>query len=115
MLLSGCYAISIQSADNTPVLFNQQGILARQPYKVIRHFYRDIQMDYVFGAQGSEAVMVSQLLAAEVATGQGIINLKVRQQPDALDMVISALTLGIYVRSHLILEGDVIQLEVQQP
>lgn len=108
--LSGCYQLSIQSARNAPVQFNTEAILAGHHYQVVRHFYHEEELDYVFGANDREAGLLNQILQAEAQPGDIILNLKIRRNYTALDAVISLLTLGIYARSWLIVEGDIVKI-----
>ncbi|MBF2052106.1 MAG: hypothetical protein IGS03_01425 [Candidatus Sericytochromatia bacterium] len=104
--VSGCYQLQLYSTADAPVQFNHP---QRQsaPIKVVRHFYREVQLDYVFGYAEQENGLVNRLLQEEAGPHQ-IQNLQIRRSYNALDMVVSLLTLGIYTRSWLILEGDVL-------
>ncbi|PKL79493.1 MAG: hypothetical protein CVV27_01750 [Candidatus Melainabacteria bacterium HGW-Melainabacteria-1] len=109
--LSGCYQLTVQSIADAPLLLNDQRQLAGQRYRVVRHFYRQHQMDYVFGVNQQQDLIVSQLLQAETGPGAGVINLEVRRTYHVLDAVVSALTLGIYARAWIEIEGDIIVWE----
>ena len=113
LLLSGCYRLSIQSFLDESVLFNQEQILRGQKFVVRKHFYREKQLEYVFGYSEAESTALNRILAEETAgeAGQpngGVINLRVERTYRPLDAVVSLLTLGIYTRNWLIVEGDVI-------
>lgn len=109
--LSSCYQLTIQSASEEPMLLNGPGILKKTHYRVIRHFYREQELEYVFGANAQQDVLVSQMLNAETGPGAGTINLQVHRTFSALDVVVSVLTLGIYSRARVVVEGDVIVWE----
>lgn len=109
LLLSSCYQLSIQSASNQPIVFNGPQILEGTHYKVIRHFYREQALDYIFGINEQQDVLVGRLLQQEAGPHAGVINLQVKRSYEALDAVVSILTLGIYTPTILILEGDVIE------
>ncbi|MGV3525114.1 MAG: hypothetical protein ACO1RX_12860 [Candidatus Sericytochromatia bacterium] len=107
--LNGCYALAIQSSADTPVLLNGPAVLEGRSHQVLRHFYRSLQMDYVFGMNDNQERIVNQILLEEAGPGNGIINLQIRRGFQPVDMLVGAFTLGVYTRSTLILEGDVIR------
>ena len=107
--LTGCYSLTIQSASEEPLVLNGPAILQGTHYKVIRHFYREFQLDYVFGANDQQDQIVNHLLLEETGPKAGAINLQVRRSFNALDVVVSLFTLGIYSRAWIIVEGDVIE------
>lgn len=107
--LSGCYALSIQSSADTPVLLNGPAVLEGRSHQVLRHFYRSLQMDYIFGVNDAQERLVNQVLREEAGPGNGIINLQIRRGFQPVDVLVGAFTLGIYTRSALIIEGDVIR------
>ena len=108
LLISGCYQFTLQSARNTPVQFNQAEILKGHKVKVIRHFYREQQLNYVFGINDQEAGLLNRILNEEANEKQMVINLDVRRTYNALDVAVSLFTLGIYSRAWIIIEGDII-------
>jgi hypothetical protein len=108
-LLTGCYQMTIMSASEEPVLLNGAASLQGTRYRVIRHFYRQQQLDYVFGVNEQQDTLVSRLLQEESGPKAGVINLEVRRTFQALDLVVSVLTLGIYSRAWVVVEGDVIE------
>lgn len=110
-LLSGCYSLSMQSFLDQSVLFNQENILQGQAFAVRKHFYREKQLEYVFGYSEAESTILNRILAEETADPSGrtgVINLRIVRTYRPLDAVVSLLTLGIYTRNWLIVEGDVI-------
>ncbi|MGE3727709.1 MAG: hypothetical protein AB7I41_19275 [Candidatus Sericytochromatia bacterium] len=111
--LTGCYRLSFQSFLDESVLFNQEQILRGQKFELRRHFYREKQLEYVFGYSEAESTVLNRILAEETTglAGQangGVINLRIVRTYRPLDAVVSLLTLGIYTRNWLIVEGDVI-------
>lgn len=101
--------MTIQSAAEDPILLNHASSLAGTKYRVVRHFYREKQLDYVFGVNPQQDTLVGHLLAEEAGPKAGIINLQVRRTYNALDWAVSFFTLGIYSRALVIVEGDVIE------
>lgn len=108
-LLSGCYSLSLQSARDTPVQFNRERILKGHKFQVIRHFYREVQMNYIFGISDKDTGLLNQILKEEVAPEHMVINLFIRRTYNALDVAVSLFTLGIYSRAWVIIEGDIIE------
>ncbi|PIQ26338.1 hypothetical protein COW36_14880 [bacterium (Candidatus Blackallbacteria) CG17_big_fil_post_rev_8_21_14_2_50_48_46] len=108
-LISGCYRMSVQSFINDSVLLNHEQILKNQNYTVLRHFYRELQIEYVFGFNESEQKFLDTLLKEETEGSGGVINLRIQRSYRALDAVVGVLTLGVYTRSWLIVEGDIIR------
>jgi hypothetical protein len=111
--LTACYRLNLQSFLDESVLFNQEQILKGQRFEVRKHFYREKQLEYVFGYSEAESTVLNRILAEETAgqAGQpngGVINLRIVRTYRPLDAVVSLLTLGIYTRNWLIVEGDVI-------
>lgn len=109
VMLSGCYQLTLQSAGEEPLLLNDQSVLTGTQYRVVRHFYRQQQLDYVFGVNDQQDLIVSRMLLEEAGPDAGVINLQVRRTYNALDAVVSVFTLGIYTRAWVIVEGDVIE------
>ncbi len=111
--LTACYRLNLQSFLDESVLFNQEQILKGQRFEVRKHFYREKQLEYVFGYSEAESTVLNRILTEETA-GQGgqpnggVINLRIVRTYRPLDAVVSLLTLGIYTRNWLIVEGDVI-------
>lgn len=108
LLNSGCYQLTIQSASEEPMVLNGAPILQRAPHRVIRHFYREQALDYVFGVNEKQDTIVGEILSQETGAHGGAINLKVRRILTPLDVVVSLFTLGIYCRGRVAVEGDVI-------
>lgn len=109
-VLSGCYQMHIYSTADVPVQFNHPQQWPADRIKVVRHFYREVQLDYLFGYSEQETGLVNRLLQEE-AGPHHIQNLQIRRNYNALDMAVSLLTLGVYTRSWLILEGDILAWE----
>lgn len=107
--LSSCYQLTIQSASEEPMVLNGPNVLKRTPYKVIRHFYREQELDYVFGSNPQQDIIVGRILEEETGPEVGAINLQVRRTFAPLDVVVSLFTLGIYSRARVVVEGDVIK------
>ncbi|MBT9548024.1 MAG: hypothetical protein IV090_21720 [Candidatus Sericytochromatia bacterium] len=111
--LTACYRLNLQSFLDESVLFNQEQILKGQRFEMRKHFYREKQLEYVFGYSEAESTVLNRILTEETAgqAGQpngGVINLRIVRTYRPLDAVVSLLTLGIYTRNWLIVEGDVI-------
>lgn len=110
LYLQSCYALQLQSSADYPIHLNHQGILAGTSYRVVRHFYREVQMDYIFGANDQEGRILNKILNEErKGKNAFIINLEIRRSYAPVDVTVSLFTLGIYSRSWLIVEGDLIQ------
>lgn len=107
--LAGCYQLTIQSASEEPMVLNGPAVLKRTQYKVIRHFYREQELDYVFGSNPQQDIIVGRILAEETGPEAGAINLQIRRVFAPLDVVVSLFTLGIYSRARVVVEGDVIK------
>lgn len=109
-LLSSCYRLSVQAFGTESILLNQEGILKGQDYSVLRRFYREQQLEYVFGYNEYEARALEQILQQETAgrSGVGVINLRIQRTYRPVDAIVALLTLGVFTRSLLIVEGDVI-------
>jgi hypothetical protein len=110
---TACYRLNLQSFLDESVLFNQEQILKGQRFEMRKHFYREKQLEYVFGYSEAESTVLNRILTEETAgqAGQpngGVINLRIVRTYRPLDAVVSLLTLGIYTRNWLIVEGDVI-------
>lgn len=110
LLLSGCYQMTIQSASDEAIVLNGSESLKGTSYRVVRHFYREQQLDYVFGVSEQQDTIVGRLLKEEAGPKAGIINLQVHRTYGALDWAVSFFTLGIYSRALVIVEGDVIEM-----
>jgi hypothetical protein len=110
MLLSGCYRLQIRDSGSRRVLLNSHLRLQHEPLRLIRHFYREVQLEYVFGYNEAENRLVKDLLDDESKDypGADIINLRIERRYRPLDAVAAVLTLGFFVRGQLILEGDLI-------
>lgn len=105
--LQGCYTLQIYSSAEEPVQFNHPQSAAPPP-QVVRHFYRELQLDYVLGHLQQDQGLINRLLQEEAA-GHQVHNLSIRRSFNFLDLLVSLLTLGIYSRSWLVVEGDLIR------
>jgi hypothetical protein len=108
LILTGCYRLSLQSFLDDSVLLNQERVLQGQKYTVRKHFYREKQLEYVFGFSDAEHTALNRILSEETGGAAGVINLRIRRSYRPLDAIVSLLTLGIYTRNWLIVEGDII-------
>lgn len=111
LTLCGCYSITLQSASEKAVMFSGQQVLPIQNYRVIRHFYHIHETHFVFGipmAEDSERLL-SKVLEAELTPQQQVINLRMRRYVSPLNQLNTFLTLGMYLRTQIIIEGDIIE------
>ena len=88
-------------------MLNDETVLEGTSYRVKKHFYRQAQVEYIFGASNQERLILNQLLQEEAGSG-GIIYLNITRSNDFLDVLVAVFTLGIYARSTVRVEGDVI-------
>ncbi len=110
-LLNGCYSLTFQSVHPSPIYLNQPQILkSLGPVQVLRHLYYETSVDYIFGTHPGEMSLLSEVLQKELKADEGLVNFRIEQTPTPLDMTVSVLSLGIYSRSKLIIEGDVIRV-----
>lgn len=110
LCLNACYTLTLQSSADYPIHFNHQGILSGRSYRVLRHFYHEVQLNYIFGASEQESMILNQILEQERQGQEAfVINLELRRSYAPVDVAVSLFTLGIYSRSVLIVEGDLIQ------
>ena len=108
-VLSGCYHLTIHSAEDHAILLTHIDLDNAHTYRVKRHFYTQRTIDYVFGMNSKQDLLVSQVLSQELEPKTSIINLKVVRYYQALDVMIAFFTLGIYTPARLTIEGDVIE------
>lgn len=96
-------------------MFSGQQTLPLKQYRVIRHFYHTHEIHFVFGIPMAEETerLLSRVLETELTQQQEVINLRVRRYVSPLNQLNTFLTLGLYLRAQLIMEGDVIE-RVQQ-
>lgn len=106
-VLSGCYRLEVSSFENTPMMTNSEASLAGT-YQVVRRFHREVQVEYFFGSS-SQPQLISRILREETGNNQGVLNLSVERTYRPLDVVVSVLTLGLFSRSLIIIEGDVLR------
>lgn len=78
--------------------------------QVLRHLYYETSVDYIFGSHPQQNTLLSTALQQALQPDEGLINLRIQQSPTPLDMAVSVLSLGLYSRSKLIIEGDVIRV-----
>lgn len=109
--LCGCYSITLQSASEKALMFSGQQVLPTQQYQVIRHFYHTHETHFVFGIPMAEEHerLLSKVLESELTPQQQAINLRVRRYVSPLNQLNTFLTLGLYLRVQIIIEGDVIE------
>jgi len=111
LLLHSCYSLTLQTVHYSPVYLNQPQIIKQmKSVQVLRHMYYETSVDYIFGSHPRENTFLSEILQQELKADEGVINLHVQQSPSPLDMAVTVLSLGIYSRSKLIVEGDVIRV-----
>lgn len=111
LCLSSCYSLTLQSASDREIMLSGQKQLQPQSYRVIRHFYHTHEMHFVFGVPLSEDSdrLLSRVLDQELAPQQQVINLRVQRFVSPLSQVNTLLTLGLYLKVKVIVEGDVIE------
>jgi hypothetical protein len=109
--LCSCYSITLQSASEKAIMFSGQKTLPRQDYRVVRHFYHLHEIHFVFGIPMAEETerLLSKVLETELTPSQTVINLRVRRYVSPLNQLNTFLTLGLYLRAQLIIEGDIIE------
>lgn len=109
--LCSCYSITLQSASEKAIMFSGQAVLPVQEYRVIRHFYHTREIHFVFGIPMTEETerLLSEVLEAELTPRQQVINLRVRRYVSPLNQLNTFLTLGLYLRTQMIIEGDIIE------
>ena len=92
-------------------MFSGQDVLPLQAYRVVRHFYHTREIHFVFGVPMAEETerLLSEVLEAELKPQQQVINLRVRRYVSPLNQLNTFLTLGLYLRVQLIIEGDIIE------
>lgn len=110
LTLTSCYSFTLQSTLDAPVIFANEQALKGVSYQVKKHFYRQFQLEYIFGANPQEQLRLNQILSEETGpTSQmGIINLRVERNYQFEDVLVSVFTLGIVARSLITVQGDVI-------
>lgn len=110
LTLTSCYSFTLQSTLDAPVIFANEQALKGVSYQVKKHFYRQFQLEYIFGANPQEQLRLNQILSEETGpTSQmGIINLRVERNYQFEDVLVSVFTLGIVTRSLITVQGDVI-------
>lgn len=109
--MSSCYSLTLQSASDTELMLSGPETLDLSHYRVVRHFYHTRELHYVFGipmAEDNERLL-SQVLESELSPGQQVINLKARRYVTPLGQLNTLLTLGLYLRVQLIIEGDILE------
>lgn len=109
--LSSCYSLTLQSASDTEIMLSGPEALTLSRYRVVRHFYQTRELHYVFGiplAEESERLL-SQVLERELRPGQQVLNLRVRRYVTPLSQFNTLLTLGLYLRVQIIVEGDILE------
>lgn len=108
--LAGCYRLSIQAFGSESILLNQESILKGQKFTLIRRFYREQPLEYVFGYSEVENRVLEQIVQQETEghAGVGIVNLRIQRSYRPVDALVALLTLGIFTRNLLIVEGDII-------
>lgn len=109
LVLSACYQFNLSSAQENAILLNHLDAQKMSAYRVKRHFYVQRTLDYVFGVNSGQELLLSQVLTQELEPNTSIINLKVMRSYQALDVMIALFTLGIYTPARLTIEGDVIE------
>lgn len=110
LIQTSCYSFTLQSNIDAPVIFANQHALKGLSYQVKKHFYRQFQLEYIFGANPQEQLRLNQILTEETGQGSqvGIINLRVERSYQFEDVLVSVFTLGIVARSLITVQGDVI-------
>lgn len=109
--LSGCYSLTLQSASDTEIMLSGPETLDMSHYRMVRHFYHTRELHYVFGiplAEENERLL-SQVLDSELSPGQQVINLQARRYVTPLAQLNTLLTLGLYLRVQMIIEGDILE------
>ena len=108
--LSSCYSLQLQYRGDGVALVSGEP-LQPGPYRVIRHLYKEQELHYIFGfpLEGSRANLVGELLRTELSPQQEIVNLRFKRHVKPINQLNTLLTLGIYLRVHLVLEGDIIE------
>ena len=111
LCLSSCYSLTLQSASDREIMLSGQKHLQPQSYRVIRHFYHTREIHFVFGVPLSEDSdrLLSQVLEKELLPQQQVINLSVQRFVSPLSQVNTLLTLGLYLKVKVIVEGDIIE------
>lgn len=105
-VLSSCYRLEVSSFEDTPMMPNTEASLAGR-YQVVRRFHREVPVEYFFGSS-SQPQLISRILREEAGKNQGVLNLSIERTYRPLDVVVSVLTLGLFSRSLIIVEGDVL-------
>lgn len=110
LFLTSCYAFTLQSSLDAPVLLANQQALQGMSYQVKKRFHRQFQLEYIFGASPQEQMRVNEILAEEtgLAPHTGVINLRIERSYQFEDVLVSVFTLGIVARSLITVQGDVI-------
>jgi hypothetical protein len=110
--LSGCYRMTLQASGTEPILLNGPQVADAAPgYQAKRRFHRELLVEYIFGINDQEQRLIAGVLQEETSPKGGVVNLSVHRTYRFLDWVVSVFTLGIYSRSLIIVEGDVLVWE----
>lgn len=121
--LSGCMTLVLQHSQDLPPVSLTEKISGYVVGTPERHFQREVWVYHFLGlpnaSLGTREGMAAdqilpQVLAQEIETGQGVIQLKVRHEHTAWTLIASAVTLGLLVPTAVILEGDVVDLQARE-
>ena len=93
------------------MMLSSQHMLQPEQYKVVRHFYHSESLHFVFGVPlGTDSDrLLSQVLDRELKPHQYVINLRLRRHVLPVSQINALLTLGIYLRTEVIIEGDILE------
>ena len=112
-LLTSCATLELSTLGyQKPVAMSSS--LDGKDFTVVKHFVRKLRagwLIYMLIPVGHPdlAQVINQEVAA--AGGDGVVNLKITTQYDAVDVVISVLVGGLYNTRSIIVEGDVIKFK----
>lgn len=122
--LSGCMSLVLQPGrENVPISLSSQ-IYGYQTGHVLRHLSREIWTYHLLGLPqfplgtreglGTNE-LISAAIQADVSPGQGVIRLQIRHTRTPLTWLATIFSLGLLSPTAVIIDGDVVPLQRQQP